>query len=395
MKIGILREEKVPADKRVAFSPKQCKEIINNFSNIKIFVQSSNVRCFDDDQYENSGIQVVDDISNCDILFGVKEVPKNKLIANKTYFYFSHTIKKQEYNRDLLIMMIDLKIEMIDYEVLKSNDRRLLGFGRYAGVIGAYNAFVTLGLKDQSFSLKAANKCVDRKEMEAEMHKILLTNERILVTGRGRVGSGILEILNKLKITQVSSDDYLNNNYDFPVYVNIDTMDYNQRSDLSKGSFNDFIINPTLYESTFMKYANKSDVFIAGHYFGSGSPYLFTRLDARSEAFKIKVVADISCDIDGPVATTIRSSSISNPIYGYNPITEMEDDFLNDGIIAVMAVDNLPCELSRDASEEFGYQLIDNIIPILRSDSSILNKATICRNGDLTENFEYLRDYIS
>ena len=161
----------------------------------------------------------------------------------------------------------------------------------------------------------------------------------------------VLEILNKLKITQVSSDDYLNNDYDYPVYVNIDTMDYNQRYDLSKGSFNDFITNPSLYESTFMKYANKSDIFIAGHYFGSGSPYLFTRFDARSEAFKIRVVADISCDIDGPVASTIRPSSISNPIYGYNPITEMEDDFSIDGIIAVMAVDNLPCELSKDASE--------------------------------------------
>ena len=395
MKIGVLKEEKVPADKRVPFSPIQCKEIISNFSNIEIFVQNSNIRCFDDSEYKSLGIQVVDDISHCDILFGVKEVPKDKLIANKTYFYFSHTVKKQEYNRDLLIKMVSLKIEMIDYEVLTSNDRRLLGFGRYAGVIGAYNAFVTLGLKDQSFSLKAANKCLDRKEMEVEMQKILLTNEKIVVTGKGRVGSGILEILNKLKITQVSSDDYLNNDYDYPVYVNIDTMDYNQRYDLSKGSFNDFITNPSLYESTFMKYANKSDIFIAGHYFGSGSPYLFTRLDARSEAFKIRVVADISCDIDGPVATTIRPSSISNPIYGYNPITEMEDDFSIDGIIAVMAVDNLPCELSKDASEDFGQQLIDNIIPILGSDSTILNEATICRNGDLTEYFEYLRDYIS
>ena len=395
MKIGILKEEKVPADNRVSFSPIQCKEIISNFSNIEIFVQSSDIRCFDDAEYKYLGIQVVDDLSHCDILFGVKEVPKDKLIANKTYFYFSHTIKKQEYNKDLLIKMLNLKIEMIDYEVLKSNNRRLLGFGRYAGVIGAYNAFVTLGMKDQTFSLKAANKCLDRKEMEVEMQKILLTNEKIVVTGKGRVGSGILEILNKLKITQVSSDDYLNNDYDYPVYVNIDTMDYNQRYDLSKGSFNDFITNPSLYESTFMKYANKSDIFIAGHYFGSGSPYLFTRLDASSKAFKIRVVADISCDIDGPVATTIRPSSISNPIYGYNPITEMEDDFSIDGIIAVMAVDNLPCELSKDASEDFGQQLIDNIIPILGSDSTILNEATICRNGDLTEYFEYLRDYIS
>ena len=396
MLLGILREEKIPADKRVPFSPKQCKEIIDNFSDIEIVIQSSSIRCYSDEEYIKHDISVVDDISISDILFGVKEVPESKLIPNKTYFYFSHTIKKQEYNRDLLIKMIALNITMIDYEVLKSsNGHRFLGFGRYAGIIGAYNAFVTYGLKYSLFSLKAANKCINRIEMEQEMKKIKLSNERFVVTGKGRVGAGILEILNKLNITEVTSADYLNNKYDFPVFVNIDTMDYNQRCDNNSEDFYDFINNPGSYESSFMKYACKSDVFIAGHYYGLGSPFLFTRENVRSSDFNISVVADISCDIDGPVATTIRSSSILDPIYGYNPLTESEDDFTKHNIVAVMAVDNLPCALPKDSSEDFGNQLIQNVIPLLDTDSKILNNATLCRDGKLTENFEYLRDYIS
>ena len=396
MLLGILREEKIPADKRVPFSPKQCKEIIDNFSDIEIVIQSSSIRCYSDEEYIKHDISVVDDISISDILFGVKEVPESKLIPNKTYFYFSHTIKKQEYNRDLLIKMIALNITMIDYEVLKSsNGHRFLGFGRYAGIIGAYNAFVTYGLKYSLFSLKAANKCINRIEMEQEMKKIKLSNERFVVTGKGRVGAGILETLNKLNITEVTSADYLNNKYDFPVFVNIDTMDYNQRCDNNSEDFYDFINNPGSYESSFMKYACKSDVFIAGHYYGLGSPFLFTRENVRSSDFNISVVADISCDIDGPVATTIRSSSILDPIYGYNPLTESEDDFTKHNIVAVMAVDNLPCALPKDSSEDFGNQLIQNVIPLLDTDSKILNNATLCRDGKLTENFEYLRDYIS
>ena len=199
MNIGILKEEKFPADKRVAFSPNQCKKIISLYPNINIYVQKSDIRCYNDEEYIKSGINVVDDVSNCDILFGIKEVPKVKLIANKTYFFFSHTIKEQEYNRDLLLKMISLNISMIDYEVLKSsNGNRLLGFGRFAGIVGAYNAFLTYGLKSKKYSLKPAYKCIDRIEMEQELSNIKLNSERFIITGKGRVGLGILEIFNLL-----------------------------------------------------------------------------------------------------------------------------------------------------------------------------------------------------
>jgi saccharopine dehydrogenase (NAD+, L-lysine-forming) len=396
MNIGILKEEKIPADKRVAFSPEQCKKIISLYPNINIYVQSSDIRCFSDDEYISLGINVVDDMSKCDILFGIKEVPKDKLIANKTYFFFSHTIKKQDYNRDLLIKMISLNIRMIDYEVLKSpKGARLLGFGRYAGVIGAYNAFLTYGLKSSKYCLKPANKCIDRKEMQEELKNIKLTKERFIITGKGRVGLGILEIFNLLDVKEVSKEDFLSKKFEYPVFVSLDTMDYNVRKDGLESDFSHFLKFPLLYNSSFMQFVKNSDVFVAGHYYGSGSPFLFTRKDVKSIYFDLSVVADVSCDIDGPVATTIRPSSISNPIYGYNPTTEKEDNFLNDNVIAVMAVDNLPCELPKDASEDFGKNLIESVLPLLNSNSEILENATICKDGDLTDRFEYLRDYIS
>ena len=285
---------------------------------------------------------------------------------------------------------------MIDYEVLKSsNGNRLLGFGRFAGIVGAYNAFLTYGLKSKKYSLKPAYKCIDRIEMEQELSNIKLNSERFIITGKGRVGLGILEIFNLLDIKEISKVDFLTKTFDYPVFVSLDTMDYNIRKDNLSGDFNHFIKNPSLYNSSFMKFVKNSDVFIAGHYYGSGSPFLFNRNDVKSFDFNLSVVADVSCDIDGPVATTIRPSTISKPIYGYNPETEKEDDFLKENVIAVMAVDNLPCELPKDSSEDFGVNLIESILPLLFVESDIIEKATICKDGDLTKYFEYLRDYIS
>jgi len=396
MKIGILREEKVPVDRRVPFSPSQCKRIEDNFPHLQIYVQSSNIRCFSDQEYIDQGITVLDNLESCDFLFGIKEVPKDKLISNKTYFFFSHTIKEQEYNRDLLKKMIELNITMVDYEVLKyENGSRILGFGRYAGIIGAYNGLLTYGLKNELYSLKPANKCLNRIEMDSELSKVNLSNEKFLVTGKGRVGGGILETIKKLNIIEVGIDDYINNSFDYPVYLNIDVLDYNERIDGRQSNFSDFINNSSDYKSTFMKYANVTDIFFAGHFYGSGAPYLFTRNDVKSDDFNISVVADISCDIDGPVATTIKPSTINDPIYGYNPHTESEDNFKSNDVVAVMAVDNLPCELPKDSSEDFGENLIKNIIPIIGNDNKIVNGATICQNGDLSEEFEYLRNYIN
>ena len=398
MKIGLLREEKVPADKRVVLTPKQCKLFQEIYSHVKLVVQSSNTRCFANQEYIDQGIQVVDNINDCDILLGVKEVPLNCLIPNKTYFYFSHTIKKQPYNRELLYKMIKMNITMVDYEVLKDHKGyRLLGFGRYAGIIGAYNALLTYGLKSKKYNLKPAYKCNNRNEMEEELKNLVLENERIIVTGNGRVGKGVIEIMNKAGIKKVSINDFLNQIFDVPVFVHLDTMDYNERIDGSEQNKYDFYSYPELYKSSFLKFAQRADIFIAGHYYSDGSPYLFTRKDARSSDFALKVIADISCDINGPVASTIRSSMINDPIYGYNPITEHEVSFDDDNAIAVMAVSNLPCELPKDASKDFGEKMLEKIFPsLINGDKKqIVYNATICSKGDLNSNFEYLRDYIN
>jgi len=398
MKIGVLKEEKIPTDKRVPLTPKQCRILLDTYPNLDIVVKTSLIRCFTDEMYRAQGIDIVDDLSDCDVLLGVKEVPKEFLLPNKTYFYFSHTIKEQPYNRGLLLKMMNLNISMVDYEVLKNKQgKRLLGFGRYAGIIGAYNGFLTYGLKSEKYNLKAAHECEDRVEMEGEMSKIQLINEKIIVTGNGRVGAGILEIMKKANIREVSKLEFQNDTFNEAVFVHLNTMDYNVRKDAAISDKQDFYRYPELYCSSFMKYAKKADIFIAGHYYSFGSPYLFTREDVKNKDFNLQVVADISCDIDGPVASTIRSSTIENPIYGYNKISEQEADFKQSDAIAVMAVNNLPCELPKDASEDFGNEMLEKIFPsLINSDNQqIIANATICKDGDLTPNFEYLRYYIN
>ena len=397
IKIGILRERKIPADKRVALTPEQCLYLMQQYPHIDILVERSPIRCFSDSQYQSLGLKLVDDVSGCDVLFGVKEVPVEKLIANKTYFYFSHTIKKQSYNRKLLSKMLDMNIKMVDYETLcDSNNKRLIGFGRYAGIVGCYNGFLMHGLRTKKYELKAAHQCYDKKELDQELKNVTLENSKIILTGSGRVGEGALEIIKQLNIQQVGLDSFLNDTFDYPVFAVLNTLDYNQRIDNKVSSKADFYKNPTAYQSTFGKYAAVADIFIAGHFYGNGSPFLFTREDAKKPSFKIRTVADISCDIDGPVASTIRPSTIADPIYGYNPFTEQEDDFDKQDVISVMGVDNLPCELPRDASHHFGSVLIKSIFPALLEEDteSIIERATICDNGELSPHFQYLHQYV-
>ena len=397
MKIALLREGKIPADKRVALSPKQCLEVLKQYPGLVLVVQPSPIRKFTDQEYLDLGIILQEDLSDCDVLIGVKEVPKKDLIPHKTYFYFSHTIKEQPYNKSLLLKMLSLNIRMIDYEVLiNEKSKRLIGFGRYAGIVGCYNGFLAYGKRTSSFSLKPAHLCEDRKEMEIELRKIQLEPIKIILTGSGRVGNGIIELINIIGIRQVSPDEFLNKSFDEPVFVHLNTLDYNKRIDGSASSKSDFYTNPGSYQSDFLKFAKTAEMFIAGHYYAAGSPFLFTREDAKSKEFKIRTVADVSCDINGPVACTIQPSTIQNPIYGYNPFTELIDDYAKPDVIAVMAVDNLPCELPKDSSIDFGAELIKHILPCLLSTDphKVIERATICENGKLTEQFSYLESYV-
>ncbi len=397
MKFAIIKERKNPPDRRAVFSPQACQKIVTDFPDAEIVIESSNIRVFNDDEYSNLGFQVTNDVSDADVMFGVKEVPIEALIPNKKYFFFSHTIKKQPYNRNLLRALLEKNIEFYDHEtIVDSNNIRLIGFGYYAGVVGAYNGLRAYGLKLQAFNLPKAGHFKDRNELENYLDTIKLPNIKIVLTGTGRVGNGAKEILDHLKIKEVSIEVYLTQEFDEAVYTQIDALDYNARKDGKLLDIFDFFKNAQDYESTFMRFAKVSDLFIAGHFFGDGAPYLFTRENAKAKDFNIKVVADISCDIDGPVASTIRSSTIADPVYGYDPNTENEVDFMDDNAIGVMAVDNLPCELPDNSSRGFSFMFYDNVVPAFFNGDKdgILSRAKMTENGKLTPRFAYLQDYV-
>jgi len=397
MKFAIIKERKNPPDRRVVFSPEKLAEARTQFPEAAFKVESSDIRIFSDEAYRAKGFEVSDTVSDCDVMIDVKEVPINSLIPNKKYFFFSHTIKKQSYNRNLLKAMLEKNIEMYDHEtIVKENGARLIGFGRYAGIVGAYNGFRALGLKAGLFNLPKVENLADLEAVKRELDKIKLPNIKILLTGTGKVAKGAKEILDYLKIKEVSDALYLTSKFTEPVYCLADVMEYNKRKDGNVGDKWEFYKDPSGYESNFMPYAKETDFFIAGHFYGNGAPYLFTREEAKSTEFNIKLVTDISCDIDGPVASTLRASTIADPFYGYDPQNETEVAFDAKNAITVMAVDNLPCELPKDASEGFGDMFLKHVIPAFFNNDAdgILLRSKMTEKGKLTERFSYLQNYI-
>jgi alanine dehydrogenase len=397
MKFAIIQERKSPPDRRVVLDPKSCQKLLSTFPSAQLIIESSPIRAFTDMDYSSVGLDVVSDVSSADVLIGVKEVPIEALIPNKSYFFFSHTIKKQPYNRNLLQAILDKNITLYDHETLVNKfHHRLIGFGYYAGVVGAYNGFRALGLKLNSFKLPKANTLVDRLALNKQLDQINIPSVKIILTGTGRVGQGAKEILDHLNIKQVSVNQFLNDKFEDAVYVQLDVLDYCERHDGMSIGKKDFFESPKAYKSIFDRFTKIADFFIAGHYYAKDAPVFFTREQAKASSFNLKVVADISCDIDGPVACTIRPSTIDQPIYGYDPETESEVDFKNTSAIAVMAVDNLPCELPKDASEGFGNSFVENILPAFFNNDhgGILNRAKMTENRKLTSSFSYLQDYV-
>ena len=400
IKLGIIREGKTPPDKRVPLTPKQCKLVEAKFPQVKVYVQRSNVRAYKDADYEAEGVTLVDNLDDCDIIMGVKEVNVEDLIPNKTYMFFSHTIKKQPYNRNLLRTILERKIQLIDYEVLKNkNGKRVIGFGRYAGVVGAYNGVRAFGLKNGLFELKPANECNNRIELEEQLQGIQLPdNLKIVLTGFGRVGYGAREIMDCLPITEVAPEEFLTKTFNGPVFTHLEVEDYYRRKDGKVFDKQDFYQTPDLYESSFGRYSKVAQMYIACHFWSNKSPFILTKEDLKASDNQIQVVADVSCDVNGPIASTIRASKIADPIYGYHPHSESEVEWENEAAIAVMAVDNLPCELPLDASEDFGNELIKTDFPVLFGDDpdDIIGRASETdKNGNLTPLFTYLTDYVN
>jgi alanine dehydrogenase len=397
MKFAIIKERKNPPDRRVVFSPTEILKVQKQFPEAIFKIESSDIRVFSDEAYKAKGFEVTHDVSDCDVFIGVKEVPIDALILHKKYFFFSHTIKKQPYNRKLLKAILEKNIELFDHEtIVNAQGFRLIGFGRYAGIVGTYNGFRAWGMKYDSWNLPKAETLHDQADLITELNKINVPNIKILLTGGGKVANGAQEMLNGMHIKSVSVEDYLTKTFNEPVYCKIDVLDYNKRKDGKVIDMFDFFDHPEDYVSNFMRFAKVTDFYIAGHFYGNGAPKFFTKQDVKSPDFNIKVIADISCDVDGPIATTIRSSTITEPIYGYDPETGNEIDYKDKNGIVVMAVDNLPCELPKDASEGFGEMFLQHVIPAFFNGDKdgILVRAKITENGKLSPRFAYLQDYV-
>jgi len=397
-RIGLIREGKTPPDTRVALTPLQCVEIMHDHPGLQIIVQPSPIRCYTDSEYQKAGIKMQEDLSDCDILLGIKEVPITQLIEGKTYFFFSHTKKAQAYNQALMQAMIARKIRMIDYECLTHSDgQRILGFGFFAGIVGAHNGLLTYGRRTGKFSLPAANYIGSLEGLQAVYDDLILPPVRIVVTGSGKVAAGILEIMNDLDVEYVEPQDFLANEFAYPVYTHVKGSTLYIRKDGQRYHRDDFHAHPQEYHCLFEPFLSRADILMNGVYWEKSVPRLFAKHDVARPDYTMFVIADITCDIDGSVPINQGASSIANPVYGVNrfSLQRMEAFQHSNDIIDIMAVDNLPNELPRDASAHFGTHIQKYILKELLKDedSDILRRATICRDGQLMPLFEYLHEY--
>jgi len=397
MKIGLLREGKQPADQRVVLTPDQVRMALKQHDDLDIVVQPSTDRCFIDAEYTEAGIALQEDLSDCDVIIGVKEVPLAELLEGKTYFMFSHTIKKQPYNQKLLRKILNKNIRLIDYECLTNeHGMRVIAFGRWAGIVGAHNGLYTWGERTKAFGLKRASACHDYADLIQQYDDIQFPPLRIVTTGNGRVAQGAWEVLSKMGIRRISPDAFLNSTFEEAVYTPLLCEHLYARNSDKGFELQEFFSHPELYHSIFEPYTKRTDLFINSIFWDPKAPAYFTLQQMATPDFSIGAIADITCDIapEASVPSTIRPSTIADPVYGFDPESGKEAAPYS-GKIDVMAVDNLPNELPRDASASFGEQFLDNVMPeLVLSRSAFLDRATITRSGGLTEQYDYLSDYV-
>jgi saccharopine dehydrogenase (NAD+, L-lysine-forming) len=396
-RIGLIREGKIPADNRVALTPAQCKWVHKNSAQVKIVAQSSSHRCFSDREYLSAGVEVKEDLSDCDILLGIKEVPVDQLMDNKTYLFFSHTKKKQPHNQKLIRSILNKKIRLIDYECLEHDDgQRIIGFGFFAGVVGAHNGMMAYGNRTGLFKLDRVYKQRSFRELIHNYFGLRLPNVKIAITGSGRVAHGILEIMNLMGIHEVEPDDYLKRRFSYPVYTQLKGADLYRNK--TTGGYNrlEFHDHPELYECIFLPYIAQTDILMNGVYWDKAVPRLFEKADALSDNFIIQTISDITDDANGSVPINLGDQTIEDPIYGVDKKTLEKTAPYLETSIDIMAVGNLPNELPRDASRYFGEQLIKHVLEdLVGNGSAIIDRATMAKDGDLTSHYEYLRDYVS
>lgn len=393
-KIGLIREGKEPGDNRVALTPAQCRWMESNVPGVQIKIQTCASRCFADEEYSRAGVEVVEDISDCDLLLGIKEVPLHMLIPGKTYLFFSHTKKLQPHNQQLFKAILEKDITLIDYECLEHEDgQRIIGFGFFAGIVGAHNGMMAYGKRTGLFTLPRVFHCKDYRHLINHYFGVRLPNIKIAVTGSGRVAHGVLEVMNLMGVTEVEADEYLERNFTYPVYVQLKGADLYTHKQLKTYKREHFHNNPQEYRSRFLPFIHCTDVLMNGVYWDVDVPRLFEKEDVN-ESFTIDTIADITDDTNGSIPINLGDQTIDEPVYGVDKISLKKTLPYLPQSIDIMAVGNLPNELPRDASRYFGEQLIKYVLDdVLNNGSDMITRATLVKQGKLTDAYAYMKDY--
>ena len=393
--IGLIREGKIPADNRVALTPGQCKWLMKHFADVRILAQSSGHRCFPDKEYVQAGVGIIEDLGGCNLLLGIKEIPVADLLPGKKYIFFSHTRKKQPHNRSLLQAMVALKNTLIDYECLEHADgQRIIGFGFFAGIVGAHNGIMAYGNRTGSFHLGRVAEVKDYRELIHTYFGLKLPPVKIAVTGSGRVAHGILEIMNLMDVQEVEPDEYTAREFTYPVYVHLKGYDLYRHAVTGKYNRDDFHKHADQYVCLFENYCNHTDILMNGIYWDASIPRLFSMDTLKQPGFRIQTIADITDDTKGSIPCNLGDGTIDDPVYGVNKLSGLITKPYAEGSVDVMAVGNLPNELPRDASRYFGEQMIKYVLDDIRKGGSeTIERATILKDGALTETFSYLSDY--
>lgn len=398
LRIGLIREGKRPIDRRVPLTPKQAAAFRDEYQGAGVSVQTSHIRCFTNNEYIQEGFVVQEEMDDCEVLLGVKEVPLHELIPQKTYLFFSHTIKKQPYNRELLQEILRKNIRLIDYErITDEQGNRLVAFGKWAGIVGAYNGIWSWGRRSGTFDLRRAHACYDYEDLKKEFKKVQLPAIKILITGGGRAAKGAIEVLNGMGIRQVSPEELLQEQFSEAVFAQVNSRHYHYRRTDEGFDQQEFYTHPERYDSSFARFYRTADILIAAAYWNPAAPVLFSPREAANQDFKIKIIADITCDINGSIPSTKKPSNIVEPIYDYDPSSDsIKTPLSSERNITVMAIDNLPCELPRDSSQSFGKDLLQHVLPcFIKGDKAgVLARATITEGGQLTPAYAYLQDFV-
>jgi len=432
--IGIRHEDKYKMERRVPIVPKHVEWLVKH-QNIDIVVQSSEKRVFKDDEFTKAGAKVAKELKRCPIIFGVKEISISAFEENKTYIFFSHVIKGQKYNMPMLKKMMEMKCNLIDYEkVADEQNKRLIFFGKYAGLAGMINSFWALGLRLKYYGyesklLKIKQAChyhslAEAKEDISAIGQLIAENgipEEMLpftigFTGYGNVSQGAQEICGLLPIKEISPEKLLSlkhrkklpNNIIYKVIFKeehlVEPIDSTHEFELQ-----DYYNHPEKYKGVFEKYIPHLSMLMNCMYWDEKYPKLITKENLKKMYSKGKpkltVIGDITCDIDGSIECTTKPAKIEDPIYVYNPFTDQTTSGYEGEGILDMAVDILPSELPRDSSFGFSDVLVNFVKPIAIADYDLpfeeidlpkaIKKALILLKGELTPNYKYLEEHVN